>query len=224
MQAASLLDGLSFDGFPPFKYSRSSAKVDVSRRQVVQALVVSTVVVVLDELVDAMFELTWQIVVFQQDLVFHRAVISLDPTLRHRVVRPAADMADAVILEPVAKLARDVGWTIIAQQPFREVDGELRSVGGWGGRPSLGLTFYFYLVICIGAVTGVTQKWITTDLAQPKWELEFGRHVAVGWQVAVNFETDADFNQNRCRPDHGVLPLDLGKLIEPWSKDRSNNQ
>ena len=53
MQAASLLDGLSFDGFPPFKYSRSSAEVDVSRRQVVQALVVSTVVVVLDELVDA---------------------------------------------------------------------------------------------------------------------------------------------------------------------------
>jgi hypothetical protein len=35
------------------------------------------------------FELTWQIVVFQQDPVFHRAVISLDLTLRHRVVRPA---------------------------------------------------------------------------------------------------------------------------------------
>ena len=85
MQAASLLDGLSFDGFPPFKYSRSSAEVDVSRRQVVQALVVSTVVVVLDELVDAVFELTWQIVVLQQDPVFHRAVISLDLTLRHRV-------------------------------------------------------------------------------------------------------------------------------------------
>ena len=84
MQAASLLDGLSFDGFPPFKYSRSSAEVDVSRRQVVQALVVSTVVVVLDELVDAVFELTWQIVVLQQDPVFHRAVISLDLTLRIR--------------------------------------------------------------------------------------------------------------------------------------------
>jgi hypothetical protein len=148
MQAASLLDGLSFDGCPPFKYSRSSTEVDVSRRQVVQALVVSTVVVVLDELVDAVFELTWQIVVLQQDPVFHRAVISLEPDLsprelavpdleavhdhggyrcigyvcrrrcrrqvwtrsshlplRYLVVRPAADMADAVILEPVAKLA-----------------------------------------------------------------------------------------------------------------------
>ena len=32
MQAASLFDGLSFDGFPPFEYGRSSAEVDVSRR------------------------------------------------------------------------------------------------------------------------------------------------------------------------------------------------
>jgi hypothetical protein len=30
---------------------------------------------------------------------------------------------------------------------------------GW--RPSLGLTFYFYLTICIGDETGVTREWIT---------------------------------------------------------------
>ena len=35
---------------------------------------------------------------------------------------------------------------------------------GMGWRPSLGLTFYFYLVICIGDVTGVTEKWIATSL------------------------------------------------------------
>jgi hypothetical protein len=39
-------------------------------------------------------------------------------------------------------------------------------------------------------------------------ELEFGWHVAVGWQVAVYFETDADFNQNRGCPGHSFLPLD----------------
>jgi hypothetical protein len=32
-------------------------------------------VVVLDELADSLFELSWQIVVFQQDPVFHRAMI-----------------------------------------------------------------------------------------------------------------------------------------------------
>src|SRR5215468_9344941 len=118
MQTASLLDGFSFDLFPPFEKGLTAPEVDVSRRQVVQALVVSTVVVVADELLDAPFELSWQVVVVQQDPVFHRAMISLDLALRHRVVRPAADMSDAVVLEPLAKLVRYVGWTVIAQQPW----------------------------------------------------------------------------------------------------------
>src|SRR5262249_40610801 len=116
MQAASLLDGFSFDLFPPFENGLTAPEVDVSRR--LQALVVSTVVVVADDLLDALFELSWQVVVVQQDPVFHRAMISLDLALRHRVVRPAADMSDAVVLEPLAKLARHVGWTVIAQQPW----------------------------------------------------------------------------------------------------------
>src|SRR6516165_1083108 len=78
MQAASLLDGFSFDLFPPFKNGLTAPEVDVSRRQVVQALVISTVVVVPDELLDALFELSWQVVVVQQDPVLHRAMISLD--------------------------------------------------------------------------------------------------------------------------------------------------
>ena len=45
----------------------TAPEVDVSRRQVVQALVVSTVVVVPDELLDALFELSWQVVVVQQE-------------------------------------------------------------------------------------------------------------------------------------------------------------
>src|SRR5262249_22495905 len=98
MQAASLLDGFSFDLFPPFENGLAAPEVDVSRRQVVQALVVSTVVVVPDELLDVLFELSWQVVVVQQNPVFHRAMISLDLALRHRVVRPAADMSDAVVL------------------------------------------------------------------------------------------------------------------------------
>src|SRR5262249_48263567 len=59
VQAASLLDGFSFDLFPPFKNGLTAPEVDVSRRQVVQALVISTVVVVPDELLDALFELSW---------------------------------------------------------------------------------------------------------------------------------------------------------------------
>ena len=65
-----MLDGFSFDLFPPFENGLAAPEVDVSRRQVVQALVVSTVVVVLDELLDALFELSWQVVGLQQDPVF----------------------------------------------------------------------------------------------------------------------------------------------------------
>src|SRR5260221_137543 len=61
---------------------------------------------------------TARIALVQEDPVFHRAMISLDLALRHRVIRPAADMSDAVVLEPLAKLARHVGWTVIAQQPW----------------------------------------------------------------------------------------------------------
>ena len=53
-------DGLWFDGLPPFEYGRSSAEADVGRRQVVQALVISVVVVVVDELTNALFKLSWQ--------------------------------------------------------------------------------------------------------------------------------------------------------------------
>jgi hypothetical protein len=49
------------------------------------------------------------------------------------------------------------------------------------------------------------------DQTMSKWGLEFWGHVAVGWHVAVDFETNAYFNQNGCGPGHSILPLDLGK-------------
>jgi hypothetical protein len=80
--------------------------VDVGRREVVQALVVPAAVIIVDELTDALFELARQIIVFQQDPVFHCAVISLDFALYHRVVRPAADMAHAGRSRPTGSSRR----------------------------------------------------------------------------------------------------------------------
>jgi hypothetical protein len=40
---------------------------------------------VIDELGQAMFELTWQIVVLEQDLVVHGAVVPFDLALAHRI-------------------------------------------------------------------------------------------------------------------------------------------
>jgi hypothetical protein len=83
MQAAFLFDSFAFDLFTPFENDLTAAEVDVSGCQVVQALVLSTVVGALDELRDALVDLSWQVVVLQQDPVFHRAVISLDLALPH---------------------------------------------------------------------------------------------------------------------------------------------
>src|SRR3974377_1388224 len=98
MQAASLFDGFLFVSPPFFGYGRFSAEVDVSRRQIVQALVISAIVIVLNELADAQLELAWQVVVLEQDPVFHRAVIALDLALPPRMVRAAADMERGVVL------------------------------------------------------------------------------------------------------------------------------
>jgi hypothetical protein len=67
-----------FDGFRSIFSSvangLTASEVDVSRRQLIQALEVSIVVVLLDELVDILFELSWQVVVPRQDSILPCAI------------------------------------------------------------------------------------------------------------------------------------------------------
>jgi hypothetical protein len=49
---ASLFDGFTFDGVRPLENRWSSTEVDVGAPQIVQALVISPIVVVVDELAD----------------------------------------------------------------------------------------------------------------------------------------------------------------------------
>ena len=96
MHQAAMLDGpaldahaLQQDGLPP-------AEIDISRGQIVQALVVAPVVILLDECLNIGLKCAWQIVIFQQDAVLHGLVPALDLALRLRVSRRAADMLDAL--------------------------------------------------------------------------------------------------------------------------------
>ena len=96
MHQAAMLDGpaldahaLQQDGLPP-------AEIDISRGQIVQALVVAPVVILLDECLNIGLKCAWQIVIFQQDAVLHGLVPALDLSLRLRVSRRAADMLDAL--------------------------------------------------------------------------------------------------------------------------------
>ena len=75
---ASVLDGLSFDPFAFQDDGVASAEVNIGWRQVADGLVVTLVVVVLDEGVDLGLEIARQVVVFEQNAVLQRLVPALD--------------------------------------------------------------------------------------------------------------------------------------------------
>lgn len=78
MKQAALVDGLAFDAFPLEQDCLASAEVDVSRGQIVDALVIPSVVVMLDEGLDLGFEVAGQIIIFAQDAVLKRLMPALD--------------------------------------------------------------------------------------------------------------------------------------------------
>ena len=98
MLQSSLSDGVAFDPFSLQKDGLGSAEVDVGRCQVLQAFVVSPVIVVLDEARDLDFEITGQIMVLEQNAVLERLVPALDLALGLRMARSAANMRDATVL------------------------------------------------------------------------------------------------------------------------------
>ena len=96
MHQAAVLDGpaldahaLQQDGLPP-------AEIDICRGQVVQAFMVSAMVMVLDECLDMGLKRAWQIVIFQYDAVLHGLVPTFDLALGLGMGGRAADMLDAL--------------------------------------------------------------------------------------------------------------------------------
>jgi len=86
------------DILPPVENGLTPAAVDIGRGQIVQALVVATVVVVIDEFGKTRFELSGQVVVLQQNLILQGAVVALDDlALGHGVIGFAADVIHRVL-------------------------------------------------------------------------------------------------------------------------------
>ena len=71
----------------------SAAEVDVGRREIVQALMITAMVVVVDERVDPGFEVAGQIIVFQQDAVLERLMPAFDLALCLRMASADAGQA-----------------------------------------------------------------------------------------------------------------------------------
>jgi len=81
MLQAAVSDCLFLDPFPFSENGFVAAKVDVSRCDVVQALVVALVVVIVDECPDLTFKISGQIVIFQQNPVLHSLMPAFNLTL-----------------------------------------------------------------------------------------------------------------------------------------------
>ena len=69
MLQAAILDCLFLDLFPFSENVFVTSEVDVCRSDVVQALVITVVVVVIDEGTDLLLQIAWQVVVFQESSV-----------------------------------------------------------------------------------------------------------------------------------------------------------
>ena len=67
MVAAALFDGTSFDLLSHVQNVLTAAKVDVGRREVVEALMVAAMIVVVDEVCDCALQIAGEIVVFEED-------------------------------------------------------------------------------------------------------------------------------------------------------------
>ena len=78
---SSSFDGVSFDPFALEQDGLAAPEVDISRRQVPQALMVAVVIVLLDEAIDVGSEIAWQVVVVEQDAVLQRLMPTLDLAL-----------------------------------------------------------------------------------------------------------------------------------------------
>ena len=114
---APIFDGLPFDPFALFDDGGSPAEVGVGGRHIVQALVVTLVVVMLDEGLDLGLEVAGQEVVFQQDAVFQGLVPALDLALGLGVERSTAHMTHFLGLDVFSQFAGDVAGAVIAEQP-----------------------------------------------------------------------------------------------------------
>ena len=76
-----MFDGLPFDPFALFDDGIGPAEVGVGGRHVVQALVVTSVVIMLDEGFDLGLKVTGQEVIFEQDAILEGLMPALDLAL-----------------------------------------------------------------------------------------------------------------------------------------------
>ena len=108
MLQAAIGDCLAFDAFAFKEDALGASKIDVSRREIAQALVIAGMVVMVDEGGDLAFEIAGQVIMLEQDAVLERLMPALDFALGLRElcgkvgdgVNQAADLISATASIP----------------------------------------------------------------------------------------------------------------------------
>ena len=117
MLQASVFDCFAFDPFSFEQNGLAAPEVDIGGREVFQALVVSLVIVVADELIDLRFMIAGQIIVFQQNTVLECLMPTLDLALGLRMIGSAANVLHISVIEPFSQIADDI--TAIIHDGYR---------------------------------------------------------------------------------------------------------
>src|ERR1700723_2151872 len=104
MLQATVCDCLALDPFAVEEDGLSAPEVDVSWGKIVEALVITGMVVMRHEGRDLAFEVAGQVVVLKQDAVLERLMPALNLTLGLRVIRGAADMLHLLAIQPLREI------------------------------------------------------------------------------------------------------------------------
>jgi len=92
MLLASPFQGRLLDLFSPSFHLLSSTEVDISRRHVVQRLMIPFVVVTGNKILNGLFQLPGEVEGLKLDHIFHQAVVAFNLALRHGMTWVAAYM------------------------------------------------------------------------------------------------------------------------------------
>src|SRR6266852_4820301 len=146
MLQASVCNCCTLDAFTLGQDCLRPTEVDISWREVVDALMIADVIVMFDEGSYLPFEITRQVVVVEQNAVLQGLMPPFDLSLGLGMKRSAAHMLHALAFEPLGQIVRDVTRSIVAQKlgPLR--DGDVVKAEPASARSSVAVTSEAHMV------------------------------------------------------------------------------
>ena len=115
---AALLDCQFLDLFPFSENVFVAPEVDISGCDVSLALLVTLVVLILDEGLDLTFEIAGRAVILQQNPVLNALVQMLEFALGSRMDRGTPNVVHLLIAQPLGQIARDVTGPVVILQTW----------------------------------------------------------------------------------------------------------